>query len=172
MDSIALELKANTGYRIDSLTISTEQTYEDSEVILTSKLIKTSETEILTIIPIDIGIDFEKFNAVYFITVGTNEVNVPKVTMGVCNVSQFFFAVNRALTKIDNDCLSCDGNLKQALTIDLYLEALKHSLILKRNTDAITNFFALRRLCEGSIDDCKTGCSSGYGILNGDFIIM
>ncbi len=172
MKSIIIQVTAAAGFRIDYLDIADEVTSGDTVIDLSDKLLMTSEYEDILLLPIDLSESASSFNGIYFITIGTTEPGVENVTYSICNISQFFFCVNKSLSMVDEDCLSCDESLKNALTIDLYLEALKHSMVLKRDSDSVKNFFALKRLCDGSVDDCATGCSSGYGVLNGDFILM
>ena len=141
-----------------------------SIVDLTSKLLQIDEVEDIVLSPVDL--DLDSFNGIYFGTFGTNEVGVEDVTVAACNFTQFFYAVNDSLTKINGDCLSCDDSLQNALVIDLYLEGLKNALIVEKYTNAVVNFYALRKLCSGKIDACLSGCTSGYGILNGAFVLV
>ena len=169
MKTLTIRVTAAAGKRINSFKIQTDETYLDSKVDLTSKLLQIGEVEDIVLSPVDLKLD--SFNGIYFGTFGTNEVGVEDVTVAACNFTQFFYAVNDSLTKINGDCLSCDDSLQNALVIDLYLEGLKNALIVGKYTNAVVNFYALRKLCSGSIDACLTGCTSGYGILDGAFVL-
>jgi hypothetical protein len=169
MKTLLVKVTAATGKIIDSFTIQNEATYLDSTIDLTSKLLQTSEVEEITLYPEDLSLD--AFNGIYFATFGTDEVGVDPVTVAACNFTQFFYSVNDFLTKINGDCLNCDDNLQNALVVDLYLEGLKNALMVGKYTNAVVNFYSLKRLCSGNIDSCTTGCTSGYGILDGEFVL-
>jgi len=169
MKTLTIKVTAAAGKRINSFTMQTDETYLDTEVDLTSKLLQIDEIEDIVLVPADLNLN--SFNGIYFGTFGTNEVGVSEVTVAACNFTQFFYALNDSLTKINGDCLSCDDGLQNALIMDLYLEGLKNALIVGKYTNAIVNFYALKKLCSGSIDACLTGCTSGYGILDGAFVL-
>jgi hypothetical protein len=170
MKTLIIQVTAAAGKRINSFKMSTNETYLDAEVNLTSKLLQIDETEDIILIPSDLGLN--AFNGIYFATFGTNEIGVTPVIVAACNFSQFFYAINDSLTKIDSDCIACNNHLQNALMMDLYLEGLKSALIVSKYTNAVTNFYALKKLCSGSVDSCLTGCTSGYGILDGAFVLM
>ena len=170
MKTLTIRATAAAGKRINSFTMQTDETYLDTSVNLSSKLLQIDEVEDIILNPTDLNIN--SFNGIYFATFGTDEVGVTPVKVAACNFTQFFYAVNDSLTKINGDCLSCDDSLQNALVIDLYLEGLKSALIVGKYTNAVVNFYALRKLCSGSIDACLTGCTSGYGILDGAFVLV
>lgn len=169
MKTLSIQVTAATGKRINSFKISTDETYLDSEINLTAKLAQTTEVETITLVPADLDID--SFNGIYFATFGTNEIDITPVIVAACNFSQFFYAINDSLTKVDGDDLDHDDSLQDVLVMDLYLEGLKNALIVLKYTNAIINFYALKKLCKGSIDACTTGCTSGYGIFDGAFVL-
>ena len=169
MKTLTIQLTAATGKRINSFTIQSESTYLDSSITLTSKLLQTSEVENIVLTPQDLNID--SFNGIYFATFGTNEVGITLITVAACNFTQFFYAINDSLVKVDGDCISCNDHLQNVLIMDLYLEGLKNALIVEKYTNAIINFYALKKLCSGRIDACLTGCTSGYGVLDGAFVL-
>jgi hypothetical protein len=170
MKTLIIQVTAASGFRINSLKLSTDETYLDAEVDLTSKLLQIDETEDIVLIPSDLGLN--AFNGIYFATFATDEIGVTPVIVAACNFSQFFYAINDSLTKIDADCITCNDHLQNALIMDLYLEGLKSALIVSKYTNAIINFYALKKLCSGSIDACLTGCTSGYGVLDGAFVLV
>jgi len=169
MKTLMIKVTAAPTKRIISFTIQTDETYLDTSVDLVAKLSAVSEVNEFTLVPTDLGIS--SFDGIYFGTFGTEEVGVANVTVAACNFSQFFYAINDSLTSIDGSCLSCNDKIQNVLLMDLYLEGLKNALIVNKYTNAITNFYALRRLCAGSIDSCLTGCTSGYGMLDGSFVL-
>ena len=171
MTQLFVDVSASAGKIINKFTIATEQTYDDSVLDLTSKLSQLSENESITLVPSDLNLS--SFNGIYIgeftseITPENNEVK----TASACNITQFFYCLNDKLTSVNSDCLGCDENLNNAMIIDLYLEALKMALITEKYRNAIINFYSLNRLCCGNVDACLSGCTSGYGILDDNFIL-
>jgi hypothetical protein len=169
MKSLFIKVSAIVGRRIDSFTIHTESTYGDIGIDFTDKLLQIGETETITLVPLDL--DLDTFSGVYFATFETTEIGVEPLTVAACNVTQFYYNINDLISKVDGECPSCNDNLQNALILDLYLEGLKNALVTSKYTNAIINYFALKRLSFGNIDECTTGCTSGYGVLDGAFIL-
>lgn len=173
MQQLFVEVTASDGNKIDSFKISTEKTYNDSKQDLSDKLVRTSEKEIITLTPLDLGLT--TFNGIYiaeFESDISGEEGIESADAAACNYTQFFYCINDRLTKVNGDCISCDDNMQNVLLIDLYLEALKMALMTKKYNNAIINYYSLNRLCCGSVDGCVSGCTSGYGILDGSFTLM
>lgn len=172
MTELYVDLTADQGLIINTFKISTEETYNDSQIDLSSKLAQVDENESIVLVPTDLGIT--SFSGIYIaeftsiVDVDTTQI----VTAAACNTSQFYYCVNEKLTSVNGDCINCDENMQNVLLIDLYLEGLKTALILERYTDAIVNYYSLNRLCSGSVDACVSGCTSGYGILDGAFALL
>ena len=169
MKTLLIKVTAASTKRITSFKMQSDKTYLDTSVNLTTKLSLISEVNEITLIPSDLAIT--SFDGIYFGTFETDEIGITPVTVAACNFTQFFYAVNDSLTKINGDCLSCDDGLQNALLIDLYLEGLKNALIITKYTNAIINLYAIRKLCSGRIDSCISGCTPGYGILDGSFVL-
>lgn len=169
MKTLMIKVTAASTKRITSLKIQTDKTYLDTSVDLTAKLSTVSEVSDIVLVPSDLTLT--SFDGIYFATFETNEAGVTPVIVAACNFSQFFYAINDSLTNVDGNCLSCNDKIQNVLLMDLYLEGLKNALIVNKYTNAITNFYALRKLCSGSVDSCLTGCTSGYGVLDGSFVL-
>lgn len=182
LTKLSVSLETTTGNTINDIKLWTEGTFKDygSAVSLNSKLTGTSNVEVFDIVPSDLGVS--QLNGIYFAEISstgsstsgcTNCEGNPTLAVSV-NFYQFYYCINTILCNLVPDCTDCDYNLTNALSADLYLEAMKSALIIGRFNDAILHYNALRKICTTGCDACDTSSLSGpigFGVLDGNFLL-
>jgi hypothetical protein len=135
MLSIDVDIEVGSGQLVTELLLWTESTYKDpsNSVDLSSLLTGTTNTETFTIAASDAGLS--SFSGMYFGQITSND---PLTTIvATAALTQYYNAQATLLANISLSCLNCNDNFNNALLLDLYITAMKESLIVGRFQDAI-----------------------------------
>ena len=156
-DMLTLNLDVTVGSteRVTSIKLTNEKTYRNSFYAkdLSNKLEGTSNQESIVVSSDEIDISY--FDGIYFMEIETSENEASMVA--AANLTQYYVIQAKLVSNIDLSCLSCNTNFQNALLFDLYLEAMRQSLLLGRFRDAIDYLKKIQiNLIEGiHCSECK-----------------
>lgn len=154
LKSIELDLSITPGQIVTELLLWDDLTYKDptKSIDLTALLDGTTENESIVITASDAGLT--SFDGIYIAQIQTSEPEA--FIIATANFTQYYIVQAKLVANIDLSCLNCNQNFQNALLFDMYLEAMKNSLLLGRFRDAIDNLGKLKIVSEDS--DCS-GCN-------------
>lgn len=156
-----IKLTTSTGNTIQSVKLWTQDTFKDYSQALdfTSKLSQTGNIETFTISANEINETI--LTGIYFIEVtddsSPSECSTCNNTeMGVAtDFARFQYCILAILCKLEEQCIGCNNELHKALTMKLYIEGMRNSLMLGNFTTAITFWKNLNRSCKSKCVECN-----------------
>lgn len=150
--TIDVDLEVGAGQLFTEVLLWNEATYKDpnTAIDLSSKLAGISNTEVFTITAADAGVS--SFEGIYFAEITSND---PLSTIvATAPLYKYYAVMASLLAGVDLSCLSCNTNFQNALLLDLYVEAMRQSLLLGRFQDAISYLQRINLYTSASCDSC------------------
>lgn len=181
-DKLEITMNTQIDETIQELRLWTQDTFKNYELAidLSSKLVQSSNTEILTITASEIS--EESLTGIYFIeAVDSTEseecIGCSNTVLGVASdFSRFQYCITEYLCKLKIDCPDCNKELGHALTLKLYIDGMKNSLQLGKFNVAIMFWRNLNVVCKSNCVQCDkisyiTKKGLGFQTLNNDLIL-
>lgn len=150
--TITLNMSTELTKVFTGITLWTESTYKNplTGVDLSSLIVGSSETEAITITAAAAGVS--SFEGIYFAEITSNEPGTTIVA--TAPLRKYYTVMAYLLANIDLSCLNCNSNYQNALLLDLYIQAMKNSLLLGRFQDAITFLNRVNLYTSTTCDAC------------------
>jgi hypothetical protein len=158
MLSIDIEVDFGVGFVGTEFLLWTDKTYKDPDqsIDLSSFISELDQVNTFTITSADAGLSY--FDGLYFAQFKASELTLGEnqsVIVATAALTQYYIVMAYLLVNVDLSCLNCNTNLQNATLFDLYLEAMKGSLIVGRFSDAIYYYNKIQIIRETSeCDDC------------------
>lgn len=156
--SIELDMNVDSG-TFTSIGLWNDQTYNNPENLedFSSLLSGLSNTESIVLDPAALAGTLNQakdLTGIYFMRIVAS--NGDKIIVATVNLTQWYIFQARLIANIDLSCLGCNSNFQNALLLDLYVEAVKSSLLIGRYHDAITHLRKLRLTTDtNDCDECN-----------------
>jgi hypothetical protein len=134
-DRLTISVDVSTTGTIGEVLLWTDRTYKDpsKSIDLIAKVSGIGD-QVFTISAEEVGL--AKFDGLYFVQIADDEPSAVIVT--TASLTKYYVTLAMLISNIDLSCLSCNTNFQNSILFDMYLEAMKGSLIVGRFQDAIT----------------------------------
>jgi hypothetical protein len=160
-------IEVDGGETVTSLVLWNQDTFKDDtqKIDLSSKIVGSGNTESIDIVPTDIS--ESKFDGMYFIEIVSSDSADNAAVVAAISLRQYYHVVTALLYTVNTHCLNCNGNLQNALVLDMYLEGIKTALQVGRFRDAITflskiNIITHTQDCDGCTQTTVNNTGDGW----------